>query len=74
MCTLAHERSGKARAYRVAGNLCLAAGLILWNFTGHSHGPWQSGLHALCGLLFGIAIGVNLSGLLCVRRCRARSV
>jgi hypothetical protein len=59
----------KARYLLAAGNLSLAVALVLWNFTRYfsSRYPWYDGV---CGFLFGISIGINLLGLVRVRRCR----
>jgi hypothetical protein len=58
----------RARGLLVAGNLSLALALVLWNFTRYfsSRYPWYDGV---CGLFFGISIGMNL---LTVMRARRR--
>ena len=74
MCASLQRRDPKARRMMILGNFSLVAALLLWNFNRHNDSPAQLWLHAFCGLLFGISIGANLSGLLIARRCRARSL
>jgi hypothetical protein len=74
MCVPLQKRDPRARRMMIFGNLSLAAAIMIWNFTSHGGNPLHVWLHALCGLLFGISIGANLSGLLLIRRCRAGSM
>ncbi len=67
------KRDPRARRMMILGNSLLAIAIAVWNFTGHGGNPRQLWLHALSGLLFGISIGVNLSALLRIRRCRANT-
>jgi len=73
MCIPARRLDPKTRRSLVLGNLCLAAGLLLWSF--HASIPiQQTWLHGVCGLLLGISIGVNLSAVRCARRCRQEKI
>ena len=74
MCVPLQKRDPRARWMMIIGNFSLVAALIFWNFTRRSDNPAQLWLHAISGLLFGISIGANLSGLLIVRRCRANNL
>lgn len=60
MC-IANDQLGRGgRGLRVAANLVLVAGLLLWNFVrpaGKPIGPW---FDATVGLLMGVSIGMNL--------------
>jgi hypothetical protein len=79
MCIPNRQLDPKARRIRVIGNVCLVAGLLLWNFdqwhwlqvSGQIERNW---LHGVCGLLLGVSIGINLFGLRCGRRCGEKSL
>jgi hypothetical protein len=64
----------KTRRLLAIGNLCLAAGLLLWNFARPSSKIEQDWLHGVCGMLLGISIGINLFGLRFARRCREKQI
>ena len=76
MCIPNRQLDPKTRRMRVIGNVCLVAGLLLWNcdqwhwlqVSGQIERNW---FQALVGLLMGVSIGVNLFGLRFARRCRA---
>jgi hypothetical protein len=70
MCIPIRQLDPKWRRMMAVGNFSLVAGLLLWNFRSYiPAGPdW---LHPVCGLLFGLSIGINLFGLRLARRCRA---
>jgi hypothetical protein len=70
MCVPFQKRSRKARLGMVIGNFSLVAALLLWNFARHDSSPQQAWLHALCGLMFGLSIGANLSAIVLGKRCR----
>jgi hypothetical protein len=59
----------KTRYLMATGNLLLALALVVRNFTQafSARHPWFDGV---CGLFFGISIGINLFALRRVRRCR----
>ena len=70
MCVPLRQRGPKVRYLMAIANLCLAAGIMAPNFThmsGKSHHAW---LDALCGLLMGVSIGLNLLFLRMSRRNR----
>jgi hypothetical protein len=69
MCVPYNQRDPKARRLIVIGNLSLMAALLFWQFarpSGATAREWSDGL---CGLLFGISIGINLLVLRSGRRC-----
>ncbi|MDR3751919.1 MAG: hypothetical protein P4K94_10580 [Terracidiphilus sp.] len=73
MCIRSRHLDPKTRRSMVLGNLCLVIGLLLWDF--HASIPIQrTWLDAVCGLLLGISIGVNLSAVRCARRCREKQI
>lgn len=74
MCVPIEKGRRRARWMMVVGNFSLVLAFLFWNFAGHGAGPRQPLLHAFCGLLFGISIGANLSGIRLAKRCRASSV
>jgi hypothetical protein len=53
----------------VIGNLCLVAGLLLWNFAHPTSQIEKNVMHAVTGLLMGISIAINLFALRFARRC-----
>ncbi len=56
------------------GNIFLAIAFCVWNFTRSAAGARHAWLDALCGLLFGISIGINLFALRIARRCREKQI
>lgn len=69
MCIPNRRLNPKARRLIAVANLCLAAGLLLWNFVHPSGNIAREWLHGVCGALLGISIGINLFGLRLARRC-----
>ncbi len=61
MCIPNRHLDPKTRRMAAFGNLCLVIGLALW-FLVSPAGVRRHWLHALCGLLFGISIGISLYG------------
>jgi len=70
MCERFRNLNLKSRRMMVTGNIALALALVLWNFARPARGPGHAWLDGLCGLLFGISIGVNLMAVRARRRCR----
>lgn len=58
MCGV-RELDPRRRRLMVLANLSLVAGLLWWNFA-RPAGPYKNWLDAVCGLLLGFSIGVNL--------------
>ena len=58
----------------VGGNFSLVLALLLWSFARPAHDAGHAWIDGLCGLLFGISIGANLTAIRLRRRCRANSV
>jgi hypothetical protein len=69
MCVPLRQRDPKVRYLMVIANLCLAAGIMTLNFTHVSGKPHHEWLDAVCGLLMGVSVGINL---LCLRMSRRR--
>jgi hypothetical protein len=76
MCIPNRQLNPKARRNRAIANASLVAGLLLWNSVRWNwiHPSSQIELNyldAMCGLLMGISIGINLFVLRSARRCGA---
>ena len=70
MCVPLKEQDKKIRYLMVVANLCLAAGLLAMNFVRAGGKPYPKWPDAVCGMLIGASIGINL---LCLRlRRRSR--
>ena len=69
MCVPYSQQDPQSRRLMVIGNLCLVAGLLLWNFAHPATQIEKNCLHALTGLLMGISIAINLYVLRFARRC-----
>jgi hypothetical protein len=68
MCEPYSHRNPQTRRVVAIGNLCLVAGLLLWNFARPANQIQQNLLHGLTGLLIGFSITVNLCMLRFARR------
>jgi hypothetical protein len=67
MCVPVQQLDPKVRFWMILGNIALVTGLLMWNF--RSEMPINKNwLDAVCGLLMGFSIGVNLLNL-SKRRC-----
>ena len=60
MCVPLPNRDSKVRYLLVIANLCLAAGIMTLNFTHAAGKAHHNGPDAICGLLIGVSIGLNL--------------
>ncbi len=61
MCFPYRQLDLKTRGRRAIGNFSMAVGLLLWVFRAYI--PFSQGwLQAVCGLLFGVSIGINRFG------------
>jgi hypothetical protein len=69
MCLLRRQLDPKARRRIVLANLSLAVGLLLRAFVHPAGQMEQNWLDAVCGLLIGLSIGVNLFSLWSCRDC-----
>jgi hypothetical protein len=69
MCSLYRQRDPRVRRLLFIANLCLVAGLLPRLFPEPASPQTRMVLHAACGVLLGIAIAMNLSGLRLSRRC-----
>jgi hypothetical protein len=68
MCVPYSQHAPRIRRVLAIGNLCLVAGLLLWNFARPANQIQQNLLHGLTGLLIGFSITVNLCMLRFARR------
>jgi hypothetical protein len=64
----------KTRRILALGNLCLAAGLVLFTFVHPSSQIARNWTHGLSGFLLGFSITVNLFALGLRRRCREKQI
>lgn len=60
MCVPYREHDPRTRRLLAIGNMCLVAGLLLWNFARPANQIHRNWLDALCGLLMGFSITINL--------------
>jgi hypothetical protein len=68
MCLPYSQHDRRTRRLLAISNLCLIAGLLLWNFA-HPANPIQKNwLDGMCGLFLGFYITVNLCLLRFARR------
>lgn len=68
MCVPYSQRNPRTRNLLAIGNLCLVAGLMLWNFAHPDSQIQRNWIHGLTGLLMGFSIAVNLCMLRFARR------
>ncbi len=60
MCIPCRQRDPRTRRQMFLANISLVVALVMWTFIRPSTGPGHAWLDGLCGLLFGISIGINL--------------
>lgn len=60
MCVPYSQHDPRTRNLLAIGNICLIAGLLLWNFALPDSQIQKNWLHGLTGLLMGFSITVNL--------------
>ncbi|MGD0891097.1 MAG: hypothetical protein ABR923_06145 [Terracidiphilus sp.] len=59
----------KSRRLIAAGNLCLAAGLLILNLPHPANQTERNWFHGIGGFLIGLSISISLSALFVARRC-----
>lgn len=69
MCIAVEQLNRRSRWLRVAANLALVAGLLLWNFGRPATGLSRGWFDGLVGLLMGFSIAGNLLLVARSRRC-----
>jgi hypothetical protein len=73
MCLSNRQLDANTKHLMSIGNLCLVAGLLLWNFVHPSSQIQKDWLHGIYGFLMGLSITINLCALRFARRRGAAS-